>query len=228
MRPVLDREEPLVDDEGGIVVRPELGQPGRRVAGFDQVDQRVADPVDRGRAAVGGRPLVRPRSAPDRLVQRGGGVLDAPAHRRDRGAVQRAEALRERGRVAVEQEVDRVLAVVLDRARAVAPEPREAEGAEQRVEPLGRRGGELDELDAEQAAGVRGVRDHAREDTKRAERAATLGRPAARPAGQSRSTPAGSYPVTGIGARSRPGSGPAGSPCGLGAEAGASSSPKTG
>ena len=126
------------------------GVGGRARIAVDEVDQRIADALDRGNVEFH-RPRTvgdAPRALLDRLVVRGGGIRHAEGDGADRRAVHARERLREGIRLGVDDEVDVPLPIEQHILRPMPRDRREAHLLEQ-VAKRGRIGRRvLDELEA--------------------------------------------------------------------------------
>ncbi len=153
-----DRRRMLVD--GGD--RAEVDVVDRElVVAVDEVDQAVADAVDRGDVELH-RPRADghlPGAEVERAVVRVVGVADAHGEGADHRPLVGLHGAGDVGGLRVDDDVHRTLPVELDLARAVArdrPEPHRLQHAAQRLRP-GRR--EFDELDAVESERVQGFGD---------------------------------------------------------------------
>src|SRR5207244_967948 len=137
------RQRPEIDVVNGVAVRV-LG------IAVDQIDQRIADPLDRWniQLARAGVVLDAPGAAPDQFFIRISSVADAERHGAYARSVASREVLRERARLGVEDEVDVALLVERDVLVPMARDALEAELLEQRAERLGIGRGVFDELEA--------------------------------------------------------------------------------
>ena len=122
------------------------------VAGItvDQVDQRIADALDRRNVELHRPGLARhrPGAELDGAPVRGGGILDAKGDRTHARTVDARKGLRERVRLGVDDEIDIALAIERDVLLAMGRHRAEAHPLEQRPEPLGIGRRVLDELEA--------------------------------------------------------------------------------
>src|SRR5882762_5209538 len=116
----------------------------------DEVDERVADALDRRDAELAGPRTAfdAPGAALDELVVRRGGILNAERHRAYARAVAAGEVLRERARLGVDDEVDIALLVEQHVLVAVPGDRLEAQALEQFAERPGIGHRVLDELEA--------------------------------------------------------------------------------